>query len=139
MLALANISGGNVPKDLMYSTELVDKSFSVQAINDVIKMGLDELCERIDVFLGKYYREKMSGAMSVNPISVTGEGVSGIKGAAEHISKRVNWLTETVYPDLPYYDKPTCSSRIALLNMAIADQKKQGFFSRVFSKFGGNK
>lgn len=138
MLALANISGGNVPKDLMYSTELVDKTFSVQAINDVIKLGLDELCERIDVFLGKYYREKM-GTMSVNPISVTGEGVSGIKGAAEHISKRVSWLTETVYPDLPYYDKPTCSSRIALLNMAISDQKKKGFFSRFFNNFGGKK
>jgi hypothetical protein len=77
--------------------------------------------------------------MSVNPISITGEGVSGIKGASEHIAKRVSWLTETVYPDLPYYDKPTCSSRIALLNMAISDQKKKGFFSRFFSNFGGKK
>lgn len=139
MLALANISGGNVPKDLMYTTDLIDKSFSVQAINDVIKQGLDELCERIDVFLRRYYREKTAAAMSVNPISITGEGVSGIKGATEHIAKRVSWLTETVYPDLPYYDKPTCSSRIALLNMAISDQKKKGFFSRFFSNFGGNK
>ena len=139
MLELANISGGNVPKDLMYTTELTNKSFSVQKINDVIKQGLDELCECIDVFLRRYYREKNSGAMSVNPISITGEGVSGIKGAAEHIAKRVSWLTETVYPDLPYYDKPTCSSRIALLNMAIADRKKKGFFSRIFSRFGGNK
>lgn len=139
MLALANISGGNVPKDLTYTTELTDKSFSVQTINDVIKQGLDELCERIDVFLRRYYREKTTGAMSVNPISITGEGVSGIKGATEHIAKRVSWLTETVYPDLPYYDKPTCSSRIALLNMAISDQKKKGFFSRIFSNFGGNK
>lgn len=137
MLALANISGGNVPRDLMFTTDLMDASFSVQAINDVIKQGLDELCERIDVFLHRYYREKTSVAMSVNPISITGEGVSGIKGAAEHIAKRVSWLTETVYPDLPYYDKPTASSRIALLNMAISDQKKQGFFARIFNKRGG--
>lgn len=137
MLALANISGGNVPKDLMFYTDLIDKSFSVQAINDVIKQGLDELCERIDVFLQRYYRDKTSVAMSVNPISITGEGVSGIKGAAEHIAKRVSWLTETVYPDLPYYDKPTASSRIALLNMAISDQKKKGFFARIFNNRGG--
>ncbi|MBE7080728.1 MAG: hypothetical protein E7371_05780 [Clostridiales bacterium] len=138
ILAISNISGGNVPKDLTYTSELSGQSFSVQMINEVIKQGLDELCERIDVFLRRYYHDQSSGAMSVNPISVTGEGVSGIKGATEHIAKRVSWLTETVYPDLPYYDKPTCSSRIALLNMAIADQKKKGFLSRIFSKFGGN-
>lgn len=137
MLALANISGGNVPKDLTYYTELDERSFSVQKINDVIKMGLDELCERIDVFLRRYYREKASVAMSVNPISVTGEGVSGIKGAAEHIAKRVSWLTETVYPDLPYYDKPTCSSRIALLNMALSDQRKISWWRRIFNNNGG--
>jgi cell division ATPase FtsA len=53
MLALANISGGNVPKDLMFNIDLVDQSFSVQTINDMIKQGLDEPCERIDVFLRK--------------------------------------------------------------------------------------
>ena len=78
--------------------------------------------------------------MSVNPISVTGEGVSAIKGATEHISKRIGWLTEAAYPDLPYYDKPTCSSRIALLNMALSDQQtKKSWWQSIFNNFGGKK
>lgn len=140
LLALANISGGVVPKDMPpYYSELDEKAFSVQKVNEIIKFGLDELCERVDAFLRKYYKEKTSVMLSVNPISVTGEGISGIKGAAEHIAKRVNWLTEIAYPDLPYYDKPTCSSRIALLSTALADRPKTGWFQSIFNNIGGKK
>ena len=139
MLEMANISGGNVPKDLMYYTELDKRAFSVQGINEVIKCALDELCESVDSFLRKYYRDKASMMISVNPISVTGEGISGIKGVAEHIAKRVSWLTETVYPDLPYYDKPTYSSKIALLSMALSDREKKSWWKKVLHKNGGKR
>ena len=139
MLALANISGGNVPKDLAYFTELDERSFSVQKINDVIKCGLDELCEQVDEFLKKRYKDKAPIMTAINPISITGEGISAIKGASEHIAKRVGWLTEIVSPDLPYYDKPTCSSRIALLSMALSDGKEQTWWERLFNKNGGKK
>jgi cell division ATPase FtsA len=139
MLELANISGGSVPKDLAYFTELDERTFSVQKINDIIKCSLDELCERMDAFLKKYYQDKAAVLTATNRISITGEGVSGIKGAAEHVEKRVSWRTETVSPDLPYYDKPTCSSRIALLSMAISDGKKKSLWERIFHKNGGKR
>ena len=139
ILALANISGGSVPQGLCYNTELDERAFPVQTVNDIIKCSLDELCERVDGFLRSYYKEKTALMLSANTISVTGEGISGIKGAAEHIAKRVNWLTETVYPDLPYYDKPTCSSRIALLSAALAEKKEEGWLRRIFNNFGGRK
>lgn len=139
LLLNANISGGSVPRDMAYVSEIDEKSFPVQKVNDVIKFALDELCERVDVFLRKYYKDKTSLMLSVNPISVTGEGISGIKGAAEHIAKRVGWLTETVYPDLPYYDKPTCSSRIALLATALSDRTKEGWLRKIFNRLGGKK
>lgn len=139
MLELANISGGSVPRDLKYYTELDERTFSVQQINDVIKCALDVLCENVDAFLRKYYKDKTSMMLTTNPISVTGEGLSGIKGVAEHIAKRVNWLTERVYPDLPYYDKPTYSSKIALLAMAICDSEKKSLWQRIFNKNGGMK
>ena len=139
MLMLSNISGGNVPEELTYSTEQDDRMFSVQQVNEVIKFAVDKLCEGLEISLRKYYHEKNSATMSVNPISVTGEGLLGIKGIAEHIEKRIGWVTETVYPDLPYYDKPTCSSRIALLNMAIFDQKKNSGWQRWFKRLGGKK
>ncbi len=139
LLANANISGGTVPKDMAYHSELDEKPFPVQRVNDVIKYALDALCERVDAFLRKYYKDKTSIMLSVNPISVTGEGISGIKGAAEHIAKRVSWLTETVYPDLPYYDKPTCSSRISLLAMATSEKTKESWIEKFFNVIGGKK
>ena len=139
LLANANISGGSVPKDMAYISEIDERSFPVQKVNDIIKFALDELCEGIDVFLRKYYKDKTSLILSVNPISVTGEGISAIKGAAEHIAKRVSWLTETVYPDLPYYDKPTCSSRVALLSTALSDQEEKGWLWKLMNFLGGKK
>lgn len=139
LLANANISGGTVPKDMAYFSEIDERSFPVQKVNDVIKFALDELCERVDVFLRKYYKDKASLMLSANPISVTGEGISGIKGAAEHIAKRVSWLTEIVYPDLPYYDKPTCSSKISLLATAISDRAKESWFEKFLNIIGGTR
>lgn len=70
---------------------------------------------------------------------MTGEGIGGIKGCAEHISKRLSRMTQIVCPDLPYYDKPLFSSRIALLSTALSDKKKNGFMYRIFNIFGGKK
>ena len=84
------------------------------------------------------FKEKTPMMMSVNPISITGEGISYIKGASEYIAKPLNWLTEVVYPDLPYYDKPVWSSRITLLAMALSDAEKKSWARRIFN-FGGKK
>ncbi len=134
----ANVSGGGVPKEFTWTSERGEVSFSVQAINDTIKCGLDELCENVENFFEKYYREKYTTVFAVNPISVTGEGVANIAGAVEHISKRLNRLTEMVVPDLPYYDKPNFASRISLLHMALGDVQKQGWWHRLFH-VGGKK
>ena len=131
ILATANISGGNVPKGIMWSSETEDVKLSVQEINECIKFSLDELCEKVDNFFAVRYRGKVDMLFTVNPISITGEGIGRIKGAAEHISKRLNHLTEIVSPDLPYYDKPTFSSRIGLLHTATGDAKK-GIVRRLF-------
>ena len=139
ILRATDVSGGSVSKELTWTNENGEFSFPVQRINDVVKCALDRLCEQIESFFEKYYRDKTTVALAVNPISLTGEGLPGIAGAAEHIAKRLNRLTETVAPDLPYYDKPTFSSRIALLNMAIGDREKRGFMYRFFNKFGGKK
>ncbi len=139
LLANANISGGSVPRDMAYISEIDERSFPVQKVNDVIKFALDSLCERVDAFLRKYYKDKTSIMLSVNPISVTGEGISAIKGAAEHIAKRVSWLTETVFPDLPYYDKPTCSSRISLLATALSDRTKESWLEKILNVIGGKR
>ncbi len=138
ILYSANISGGAVSRELRWSTEQEDKTYSVMEINDIIKCSLDVLCEKIDNFFAQHYKDRISAALTANPISITGEGVSCLKGVAEHISRRLNRMTEIVSPDLPYYDKPTFSSRIGLLNAATGEAKKIGWVQRIF-KFGGRK
>jgi hypothetical protein len=132
MLSDANISGGFNVKDRVWTSETLNRQFPVQQINDIIKYHLDFMCERIDGFFGKYYKDKASSGLTANPISVTGEGVSGIKGVAEHVSRRLNRLTEIVCPDQPYFEKPACSSRIALLSSATKEGKRRGLLQRIF-------
>lgn len=139
ILSAANVSGGIISKDLTWNSERGDWSFPVVRINEIIKCGLDVLCENVERFFENYYSEKALAAFAVNPIGITGEGMGGIAGATEHISKRLNRLTEIVRPDLPYYDKPTFSSRMALLSMALSDRKKQSWLYRIFNTFGGKK
>ncbi len=139
ILSSANVSGGSVPKEIMWTSENGEVSFPVWRINEIVKCGLDVLCENVENFFAVNYREKAASALSVNPISLTGEGIGVIAGAAEHLSNRLNRLTETVVPQLPYYDKPAFSSRMALLNMALSDRKKRGWFYKIFNNFGGKK
>ncbi len=139
ILSSANISGGFVPNNLIWSSDFGDEQFPVYQLNDVIKSSLDSLCEQIDAFFATHYKDKKTSGLSINPIGLTGEGISAIKGSKEHISKRISRLTEVLVPDLPYFDKPAFSSRIALLNMAVSDGEKRGWWRRIFNGFGGKK
>ncbi|MDE5547824.1 MAG: hypothetical protein K2J30_02375, partial [Clostridia bacterium] len=75
--------------------------------------------------------------LDYKPLYVSGEGLCGIRGALEHISKRIERVCEQLAPDLPYYNKPSMSSRIALLDMACGDSRKTGVLYRLINKFGG--
>lgn len=132
ILGDANISGGVVAKELVWASDALNRQFSVQRINDIIKCNLDFMCERIEVFLAHYYKDKASTGFTGNPINVTGEGATAIKGVAEHVARRLNRLTQIVYPDQPYFDKPTHSSRISLLSAATKDEKKKGILQALF-------
>jgi cell division ATPase FtsA len=136
ILESVNVSGGVVSRDIVWTSQSGEFTIPVHNINEVVKYALDVLCENVERFFGEYYREKNTMAIAVNPISITGEGIGSVSGLAEHIAKRLNRLTETVYPDLPYYDKPTFSSRMAVLNMALSDHKTSGWFYKLF---GGKK
>ncbi len=139
MLRSANVSGGFVDEQLSWTSEEQQEGFSIRLINETIKCSLDVLCEDIAKFFDKHYKEKSALGLSINPIGITGEGVGLVKGFGEHVSKQLNMLTKTVYPDLPYYDKPIFSSRISLLSMALSDQRKQNWFYKIFNNIGGKR
>lgn len=104
-----------------------------QEFVDEVKAGLDELCEAVGGFL-----EECSGKeLDYKPLYVSGEGLDGIRGALEHMSKRLSCVCERVAPDLPYYNKPSMSSRIALVDMAYEDNRKSGLLYKLLNVFGG--
>lgn len=105
----------------------------MDAFIESVKEGLDGICEAISGFL-----EECSGKeLDFKPLYVTGEGLADIRGALEHISKRVSRVCEQLAPDLPYYNKPAMSSRIALVDLAYEDNRRHGIFYKLSKKFGG--
>jgi len=105
----------------------------VKRFIEEVKAGLDDLCEEVGAFL-----EECSGKeLDYKPLYVSGEGLNGIRGALEHMSKRLSCMCEQLSPDLPYYNKPAMSSRIALVDMAYEDDRKGGSLYRFFKLLGG--
>lgn len=138
ILAGADISGGIVAKELTW-TDGEGKEYSVREINETIKYCLNSLCESVENFFDKYYRGKNTANFAANPISVTGEGVGEIRGSQEYLSKMLGRVTRVVCPDLPMFDKPVYSSRIALISTALSEKKKKGAVRRLFQIFGGKR
>ena len=137
ILSTTNVSGGTIAKDVTWTSEQGDLSFPLCQINEIVKCALDEICESVENFFAKYYKDKNMTVLADGKISITGEGIACIVGASEHIAGRLNRLTEIISPELPYYDKPTFSSRMSLLSVALSDKKKRSWISKIFKSFGG--
>lgn len=133
LLSKANLFLKKEAKNREFSFRGVSYDIETQAFIDEVKAGLDGLCEEVGAFL-----EECSGKELDNkPLYVSGEGLDGIRGALEHMSKRLSCICEQVSPDLPYYNKPSMSSRIALVDMACEDNRKSGSLYRFLKVFGG--
>ncbi len=102
-------------------------------LTEEIRAGLDEICEGI----GSFLEECAGRELDFKPLYVTGEGLCTIRGALEYVSKRLNRVCELASPSLPYYNKPSVSSRIALADAAYDDNRRSGFFHRLLNGFGG--
>ena len=100
---------------------------------ETVEEGLDKICEKAGAFLESFDERELD----YKPLYLSGEGLAGIRGAVEHISKRLSRILEPVAPELPYYNKPSMSSRVALLDMACEDNRKSGFLYRILNGFGG--
>lgn len=133
LLSKANLYAKGGDNKTEFSFRGATYEIDMQKLNDAVKEGLDEICEAVGGFL-----DDCSGReLDYKPLYVSGEGIFEVRGALEHISGRVERVTEMLAPDLPYYNRPTMSSRIALIDMAYEDNRRGGVFSRLFNKFGG--
>ena len=103
-------------------------------INEVIEMGVDQLCDGVYHFLEDRYKNK-SDIFNNNTLWITGEGVDLICGIGAHMSRRLEKNIKLLKPELAYDDKPSNSSRLALLAMAISDKQKK----KRLKLFGGKR
>lgn len=133
ILACANIAVGNDKLDEPWTDE-EGTSIPVAQINDVIEYGVDQICDTVNRFWNEKYKGK-DLPLSSNTLWITGEGVDAIRGIGDHISRRLERTVKIVAPDLAYNDRPSQSSRLALLAMAISDRKKK----KRFKLFGGRR
>ena len=133
LLAKANLYARSNSGKTEVNVQGVAYDVDTDELVDAVKEGLDVICEAIGGFL-----EECSGReLDFKPLYVTGEGLSDIRGALEHVSKRVSRVCEQLAPDLPYYNKPAMSSRIALVDLAYEDHRRSGFFNKLLNVFGG--
>ncbi len=133
LLSRANLFAKDVSGTAEFNYRGVSYEIRADVFVEAVKEGLDALCEKVAPFL-----EYCSGKdLDYKPLYVSGEGLENIRGALEHISKRLNRVCEQLAPDLPYYNKPAMSSRVALMDMAQCDREKGGVFNRLLNVFGG--
>lgn len=94
--------------------------FPTVKLRDVIKEGLDGVCETIEECRQNFTSKNIDG----KPLLITGEGVKVVRGTAEHLSDRLVKGVEVIAPKVPYYDKPHYSSLLSLLDTALDDNAK---------------
>ena len=89
--------------------------YSIEDLKNTIKYSLDDLCEQISIALEE------SGYILPDYVSlrITGGGIAYLRGAKEHVSSRLNTVVEIVAPTVPLMDKPSESSKLSLLDLAL--------------------
>ncbi|MDY6366924.1 MAG: hypothetical protein SPL13_00170 [Clostridia bacterium] len=87
----------------------------MEEIRNTVLSSLDALCEKVaDAF------EEFGFAIpEYVPLNLTGGGISLIRGAKEHLSSRLEMPVTVLSPSVPMMDKPTESTLLSLLNIAL--------------------
>ncbi len=89
--------------------------YPINDVKNAILSSLDELCE----FVEKSIEESGLKIPEYVPLMITGGGITYIRGAKEHLSGRLGMAVEVVSPKVPLMDKPTESTILSLLDLAL--------------------
>ncbi len=111
----------NPYEDAVYEIEDGNKLYavSVTKVNDSVKEVLDAIAEQT----AKCIEEGIMNSSAGYQISLTGGGISYIRGAKEYLAGRLGTIVKTVAPDVPMHGKPINSSSLSLMDMALKDNQ----------------
>lgn len=111
------ISLSTCPKNGNYEviTNEEGQYFNAEELKNTILASLDRLCEEIANSI------EQSGYTIPEYVSlmITGGGISFLRGAKEHVAGRLNMPVEIIKPRVPLMEKPTESSVLSLLDIAL--------------------
>ena len=109
--------GYDVNSDGVYILLLNDEEYRIplQKANVAVRFSLDELSEKLEAALRECPIELTS---NVN-VSLTGGGLSYMRGGKEYLSNRLELGVGVVAPRVPYMNKPDESACLGLLNYAL--------------------
>ena len=91
------------------------KTFSSEEIKNNVLLSLDSLCEKI----ADAFDEFGFSLPEYVPLYITGGGIAYIRGAKEHLSSRTGMPVYVLTANIPMMDKPTESTVLSLLNIAL--------------------
>ncbi len=89
--------------------------YPVNEVKSIVKDSLDVLCEN----LANAFDESGFVIPDYVQLSITGGGISYIRGAKEHVSNRLGMPVEIIVPKVPLMDKPLESTVLSLLDLAL--------------------
>lgn len=113
----------NLSRRVTSEQELIDcedgQYFPIERVQSCMLLSLDALCEKVADALenSKYV------IPDYVPLMLTGGGIAYIRGAKEHVSGRLGMSVEVVSPRVPLMDKPTKSTVLSLLDLALEQNK----------------
>jgi len=89
--------------------------FRQDEVKMIIMSSLDTLCGEIS----RCVEESGYVIPDYVPLMITGGGIAYLRGAKEHVSRRLGMAVEVVSPKVPLMDKPIESSKLAVLDLAL--------------------
>ena len=89
--------------------------FPLEEIKNSVVYSLETLCEKVMESI----EESGFNIPEYIPLMITGGGISFIRGAKEHLAKRIGMPVSILKPKVPMMENPTESSILSLLNLAL--------------------
>ena len=89
--------------------------YGIEEIKHTVLSSLEVLCENLsDAIEGSGYN-----IPEYVPLMITGGGITYLRGAKEHLSNRLGMSVEILAPKVPLMDKPTESTILSLVDIAL--------------------
>ena len=112
-----NLASKSTRYDIVVNNDIL--SFPSDKVHPIVTNVLDMIAESIIQCLSECSRMIPE---TTSEISLTGGGISYIRGARDLLVKRTDYSIEIAVPDIPYMNKPNETSKFALLSFALNDK-----------------